>query len=136
LWLFPLALAVGGVLALAVPALPRVDAINVVSLILLGVLVASARQLPGVVLMSLVVVFGVTHGYGNGTALTVGMRKLMFLSGMILSGFFVMVYGLIITASLLSKGPAWFAIVVRVLGSWGAAIGLLVLAVTRKALFP
>ena len=136
LWLFPLALAVGGALALAVPALPSVDAINVFSLILLGVLVASARQLPATILMSLVVAFGVTHGYGNGTALTVDMRKLMFLSGMILSGFFVMVYGLIITASLLSKGPAWFAIVVRVLGSWGAAIGLLVLAVTRKALFP
>lgn len=136
LWLFPSALAVGGVLAVAAPSIPGVDALNVVSLILLGVLVASARKLPVAMLMFLVATLGLSHGYGNGTALTEGMRKLMFLSGVTLSGFFVMAYGLMITESLLNRGTAWLSIAIRVLGSWGAAIGLLVLAVTRKTLFP
>ncbi len=136
LWLFPLALGAGGGLAVIDPTVSGVDAVNVVSLILIGVLVASAKSLPNALLMFLVIALGLSHGYGNGTALADGMRKFMFLFGMVLSGFLVMAYGLIITESLLKKGPAWLSIAIRVLGSWGAAIGLLVLAVTRKTLFP
>lgn len=136
LWLFPLALTLGGAAALALPAVPGVDAMNVSSLVVVGVLVASARTLPTTALLGLVVLFGLSHGYGNGTALSDGMRKGMFISGMVLSGFFVMTYGLIIADNLLRRGPGWVAIAIRVLGSWGAAIGLLVLAVTRKTLFP
>ncbi len=136
LWLFPLALGTGGGLALITPTVPGIDAVNVVSLILLGVLVASARSLPKAVLLCLLIVFGLSHGYGNGTALADGMRKFMFLFGMVLSSFLVMTYGFFITESLLKKGPRWISIAIRVLGSWGAAIGLLVLAVTRKTLFP
>ena len=84
----------------------------------------------------MLIVFGLAHGYGNGTALADGMRKFMFLFGMVLSSFLVMTYGFFITESLLKKGPRWISIAIRVLGSWGAAIGLLVLAVTRKTLFP
>lgn len=136
LWLFPLALGAGGGLAVIVPTASGIDAVNVVSLIMLGVLVASAKSLPNALLMFLVIAFGLSHGYGNGTALADGMRKVMFIFGMVLSGFLVMTYGLIITEALLKKGPGWLSIAIRVLGSWGAAIGLLVLAVTRKNLFP
>ena len=81
LLVFPVGLCLGTCLGLAEPTLPYPAYANLASFLVLGSLVAGAWHLPGAVVVSLAALFGVTHGYANGTAMAQGMSRLLYVPG-------------------------------------------------------
>jgi urease accessory protein len=122
------ALILGAVLAMWLPAVPHVDLINVSSMLVLGILVASALPLPPLVYLGLVVLFGLSHGYANGVEIAPPVRAYLFIPGVALGALVLNGLGLVITEYATRSKIGWMSIAVRVAGSWIAAIGLLVLA--------
>ena len=92
--------------------------------ITLGALVAADRKLPISVVPGSVIVLGLVHGVQNGAGLAatnagmtgaLGVACTIFVTAALLSG------------AVVSLRKPWMRIVVRVAGSWIAAIGLLML---------
>jgi urease accessory protein len=125
---FPLALLMGATLATVAPALPWAPLLNKTSFALLGGLVAAAWRLPLPAVGGLAALFGLSHGYENGMAMTPDMAAHLFVPGVALIGF--LVAALVSAATLaLSARAEWLRIAVRVAGSWIAAIGILMIGV-------
>jgi urease accessory protein len=134
LLVFPVALMVGAAAALWLPPVPGLMFFNMASAILLGGLVASAWPLPAALFYGLVVVFGVSHGFANGEAISASMKAYLFILGIGLAGLAVLAYGTLMVDFLLRRKTGWITIAVRVAGSWIAAIGVLVLATAGKSM--
>jgi urease accessory protein len=131
---FWIALMVGAAIALWVPSVPAVDVINILSALILGALIAAAFPLPVPIHLALALVFGLSHGYANGTAIAPPIKPYLFIPAVGLAGLVVTGYGVIMTDYVLRRKIGWMTIAVRVAGSWIAAIGLLVLATSWKRL--
>jgi len=134
LLVFPFALMLGATAALWAPPLHGLVFFNIVSAILLGGLVASAWPLPRVLFYGLVVLFGLSHGFANGEAVTETTKAYLFILGIGLAGLVVLAYGTLLVDFLLKRKAGWIAIAVRVAGSWIAAIGVLVLATAGRTI--
>ena len=134
LLVFPVALMIGAATALWVRPLPGLAYFNVASAILLGGLVAAAWPLPGAVFYGLVIVFGISHGFANGEAISGSIKAYLFILGIGLAGLAVLAYGTLMVDFLLRRKAGWLHIAVRVAGSWIAAIGVLVLATTGRTM--
>ena len=132
--LFWVALMAGATAALWLPGLAGVDLLNILSALILGALIAAALPLPTLVYSALALLFGLSHGYANGTAVTGLIKPYLFIPGFGLAGLVVTGYGMIMTDYVLRRKVGWMTIAVRVAGSWVAAIGLLVLATSWKRL--
>jgi urease accessory protein len=132
--LFWVALMIGATAALWLPGLPRVDLINILSSLVLGALVAAAMPLPVSAYLVLALLFGLSHGYANGAAITPMIRPYLFIPGVGLAGLVVTGYGVVMVDWLLRRKLGWMAIAVRLVGASIAAIGLLVLATSWKRL--
>jgi len=131
---FPVALMAGAAAALWLAPPPGLAFFNIASAILLGALVAAAWPLPRAVFYGLVVVFGVSHGFANGEAITPTTKAYLFILGVGLSGLVVLAYGTLMVDFLLKRKAGWIHIAVRVAGSWIAAIGVLVLATAGRTI--
>lgn len=121
LFLLPLAWMAGGwigLLARGAPACP----VPALSFLLLGVLVAADLRLParGVAALAL----GLVHGFLNGAAMAPAGGGTLELIGVSAALFVLVALG---AASVVSLKPQWARIAVRVVGSWVAASGLLLL---------
>jgi urease accessory protein len=134
LWAFPAAMAAGACAALSVPDLHGILLFNVASAVVLGTLLAAAFRLPSWVILILAAVFGLSHGYANGSVIMGQIRPGVFIAGMAFASFILMAYTVAATSFLLRLRPTWIAIAVRVAGSWVAAIGLLILSLSQRAL--
>jgi urease accessory protein len=134
LLVFPVALMAGAACALWLPPVPGLAFFNVASAILLGGLVAAAWPLPGAVFYGLVVIFGVSHGFANGEAISGSIKAYLFILGIGLAGLAVLAYGTLMVDFLLRRKAGWITIAVRVAGSWIAAIGVLVLATAGRSM--
>ena len=134
LLVFPVALMAGAAAALWLPPLPGLAFFNIASAIVLGALVAAARPTPRAVFYGLVVVFGISHGFANGEAITQTTKAYLFILGVGLSGLAVLAYGTLMVDFLLKRKAGWMQIAVRVAGSWIAAIGVLELATTGRTM--
>jgi len=131
---FSLMLMLGAAVALWVPAIPYVGLANIFSAVLLGGLIAAAWPLPVLVTQGLAVVFGLSHGLANGSAITSAIRPYLFIPGIGLAGLVVAAWGIILTDFVLRQKAGWMRIALRVAGSWIAAIGILVLATSASTL--
>ena len=123
LCVLPMAWLVGGcvgLLAQGPPALP----IPALSFLILGTLVAADLHLPPTAVMALAVGLGLVHGWLNGVAMQQAGAGVLGLLG-ILAALFVLVA--LVAAGVVSLHRQWTRIVVRVAGSWIAAMGLLLL---------
>ena len=100
------------------------SAAPVVSFLTLGALTAADRRLSALVVTGLAVTVGLVHGAVNGAAVAASGREAIGLIGI---GSTVFVVTAIAAARAVSLRAAWARIVVRVFGSWVAAIGLLML---------
>lgn len=129
LLVFPIGLLVGLGLVRWVPLLAPFSSLNVVSFIVLGALVASAWCLPLWALAGLGLVFGISHGYENGLAMTQQTNVALFVGGVATAGYVVvtLVAALI---SFLSQRRRWLRIAVRAAGSWIAAIGIMMVGLS------
>jgi hydrogenase/urease accessory protein HupE len=122
LFFFPLAWLLGGLAGLFAGSMPTFP-LSAISFLLLGALIAADLHLPDNVFTVLAVAVGVMHGFFNGIALKAGPAGLGLLG--IMATLFVLVA--IVSAFILSLKPPWTRIVVRVAGSWVAAMGLLMI---------
>jgi len=122
---FPLAFAAGALLGVA--AGPELPAVNAVTAIVAGGLVALALGLPRALLYAIVVAVGAIHGLSNGTA--IGQALTPFIAGATLASTLVFAYAFGATHYALKwTTTTWMPVVVRAMGSWIAAFGILTLA--------
>jgi urease accessory protein len=89
---------------------------------LVGALVALDARLPRPAVLGLSCLAGALHGYSNGAALVASGRGWLALPGAT-AAVFVLVT--LLPAIVVSLRPTWTRIVVRVAGSWIAAMGIL-----------
>ncbi len=122
---FPAGLLIGVITASTGSPSPFVTTFNLASFVVLGVLVAGSLRQPLIGLVGLAVVFGFSHGYENVAAIDNNTALHLFAGGIALSGLFLMA---IPAAVVVSLRHHWQQIVVRVIGSWIAAIGVMMLA--------
>jgi len=120
LFVLPLAWFVGGLLGVFVEGLPTMSVAGI-SFLILGVLVAADLNLSQRLFTAVVIVVGLVHGLLNGVALKEGAGILGLIG--IMATLFVIVA--IVSAFIVSLKLPWTRIVVRVAGSWVAAIGIL-----------
>jgi hydrogenase/urease accessory protein HupE len=120
LFVLPLAWFAGGALGVLVEGLPAWP-VAAISFLILGVLVAADLNLSQKSFTAIVVVVGLVHGVLNGVALKEGAGVLGLIG--IMATLFVIVA--IVSALIVSLKQPWTRIVVRVAGSWVAAIGIL-----------
>ncbi len=95
-----------------------------VSFVLLGGLVAADAPLPLYATTMLAALLGLFHGYLNGTAMAQPWPGALGLLGMIAAVFTLVA---IAASFVVPLRAAWARVVVRVAGSWIAAIGLLLI---------
>jgi urease accessory protein len=120
LFVLPLAWFLGGLLGVIIEGLPTMP-VAAISFLILGVLVAADLNLSQKWFTAVVVGVGLVHGVLNGVALKEGAGILGLIG--IMATLFVIVA--IVSAVIVSLKKPWTRIVVRVAGSWVAAIGML-----------
>jgi len=119
-FLLPLAWFLGGLIG-TMSGLEPAYPLSAASFLLLGILVAADIALPLPVVAPLTVLIGLMHGFLNGLVLKSGPGIAGLLG--IMGALFVLVT--LATAVVVSLEKPWTRIVVRVLGSWIAASGML-----------
>jgi len=105
---------------------PWVAGILAATFLVFGLLVASDLKLPPAAVVALALALGVIHGFVNGVAMTqdgatTSVATLQLLG--IAATLFILVA--LVSAAVISLRWDWTRIVVRVAGSWIAAMGLL-----------
>jgi urease accessory protein len=125
--LFPATVGIGGLAAQFVPASTTWDAVNLVSIPVLGIAVAWARALPRWAIAAIAVTVGAALGATNGAEATASMSAWLFVPGLTVSALFLIV---VVVGLVRSAEKQWARIAVRVAGSWIAAIGVMVLALS------
>jgi urease accessory protein len=120
LFVLPLAWFVGGLFGVIIEGLPTVP-VSAISFLILGVLVAADLKLSQKSVTIIVIGVGFVHGLFNGVALKEGAGVLGLIGIMVT--LFVIVA--IASAFIISLKQPWTRIVVRVSGSWVAAMGML-----------
>ena len=119
LFVLPLAWFVGGLLGVIIEGLPTLPVAGI-SFFILGVLVAADLNLSQKWFTAIVVAVGFVHGVLNGVALKEGAGILGLIG--IMATLFVIVS--IVSGFIVSLKKPWTRIVVRVAGSWVAAVGM------------
>ena len=123
LFLLPAAWLGGGVLGLAAHGSVR-PVLTAISFVVLGGLVAADARLPLSATTVLAALLGLSHGYLNGAAIDQPGLGALGLLGMVAAVFTLVALAASFVAPLRA---VWTRVVVRVAGSWIAAIGLLLL---------
>lgn len=108
----------------------HLDIVNAASLLVLGGLVALAARIPHSLLI-VVAVFGMSHGAANAIDLAGTAAPALIVVGVTLAG---LIATLPLAVVITTLGPGWPRIVIRVIGSWIAAIGLMMLGLVLKPL--
>lgn len=121
--------AVGGALGLALAPESPWLALATPGFLVLGALVAADRDLPTGVVAGLAVTIGLVHGFLNGAEAAASRIGLVGLVGSLSALFVVLV---LVAAAGVTLAPTKARVVVRVAGSWIAAIGLLMLGWTFR----
>jgi hydrogenase/urease accessory protein HupE len=114
----------GGIAGYVVGRAPFPGMVTTASFLLPGALIAMDRRLPPAVVSAIAIAVGLLHGCLNGSGIADERREALALVG-VASVVFVVVA--IMSALVVSVRPPWTRVAVRVVGSWIAAIGLLML---------
>ena len=123
LGVLPVAWLAGGGAGLLLHGLPALP-IPALSLLILGTLVAGDLRLPPMAVAALATGLGLVHGCLNGVAMRQAGAGALGLLG-VMAALFVLVA--LAAAFVVALRRPWTRIVVRVAGSWIAAMGLLML---------
>jgi urease accessory protein len=122
---FPLNLGIGAVLGISIHMPALFSWINLGSMVALGLLVAAARPLPSSVAAGLSTLLGITIGLANRAELGGQVSPWRFVPGLALAGLLLVTYGIGCVRRL---SAPWMRIGFRVMGSWIAATGVMVLS--------
>jgi urease accessory protein len=131
LLVLPAALVLGTGLGGALPPPAHLATVNAGSFVVLGLLLALDAVLPSALLLGLGAALGLCNGLANGSGMAGGSDPVLFLLGSALAGFAAI---LLPSAVVVSLTAGWQRIGVRVLGSWLAAVGAMILALPQSAL--
>ena len=126
LLLFPIGLFVGAVVAGNLEPSPYVEWFNRLSFVALGTLIAGAVRLPLSALAPSAVLLGFSHGYENTAGISSSVAMYLFVPGIVVTGVAIVA---IFAAAVVSREVSWQKVAVRVVGSWIAAIGILLIGV-------
>jgi urease accessory protein len=127
LLLFPLGLLFGAAAASNLEPNSMVEWFNRLSFVALGALVAGAVQAPLAALATLAFVVGLSHGYENTADISSTVVMYLFVPGVVVTGLAIIA---VFAAVAFSRKAAWQNIAVRVVGSWIAAVGILMIGVS------
>lgn len=119
-----LAWLTGGLAGLALPTVDAVPALAGLAFLATGGLVAAEARLPAAGVAALSVCLGLPLGYLNGSAMALAKLGALGLVGIVATLFVTIALGAALVVAIRSP---WGRIAVRVVGSWIAAIGLLML---------
>ena len=97
-------------------------AASAVSFLVIGILLAADVHLKPALLLAVTLLFGVFHGYLNGT---LASEAGLGLGGLIGIAATVFVFVALLASLAISLRDGWQRIAARVAGSWIAAVGLL-----------
>ncbi len=128
--LLPAAWLVGGQAGLMFPASASLSMATGVSFLLAGALVAADRDLPLPVVAALASVIGAFHGFLTGAALAPSPSGALELTGTMVA---LIVVVTLLAGLVVSIKAFWARIAVRVVGSWIAATGLLMIGWSVRA---
>ena len=123
LFAVPAAWLIGGLAGLVLKTAVN-PYLTTVSFLVLGGLVAADMKIPPNVMITLISIFGLFHGYLNGSVMAQAKLGLLGLVG-ITATVFVLIA--LVTGFVVSLKAHWTRIAVRVAGSWIAAMGILLL---------
>ncbi|KAI93422.1 hypothetical protein T281_16830 [Rhodomicrobium udaipurense JA643] len=123
---FPVGLGLGVAIGCAQPELAFLTTANIVSILVLGALVALTLPLAPFAVGAVAFVIGVSHGYSNGAAMTEAVNPALFAPGVVVAGYITVLIVAAITAILTQRWRA-ARVGVRALGSWIFAIGVMML---------
>lgn len=121
---FPAALAAGTLLIALRPVPTALATFEVLITITAGLLIALARTFPSWVPVGLSIFIGLAIGWSNGAEITSGISAVRFVVGLSMVGLLATSYGIGLVRRLKME---WAQVAVRVVGSWLAAVGILVL---------
>ena len=131
-WLIPASfvgmMVVGGVLGAAAIGLPLVEVGIVLSVVVLGALVASGRALPAVLATALVGLFAVFHGHAHGTEMPAAASGVAYGVGFILATALLHGAGLLAGFGLARLGTRVGGGLLRASGAAASCAGLLLFA--------
>lgn len=126
----PAAWLVGGLGGLMIPFTVSVDWVNGLVFLLAGALVAADCNLPLAIVVTLAAIIGGFDGFSIGAALTRTPSAALELTGMLGA---VIVVVTLVAGIVVSLKAFWMRVAVRVLGSWMAATGLLMIGWSLRA---
>jgi hydrogenase/urease accessory protein HupE len=118
----PIAWLLAGLIGLHLPTPPQLPELSLLSLVILGVLVAADLRIAPPMVAVLAGSYGALHGLLNGSALAAIGAGALALFGIVATA---LVIALLISAAVVALRAAWTRIAVRVAGSWVAAVGML-----------
>jgi hydrogenase/urease accessory protein HupE len=124
LFVLPTAWLLASLLGVATAAGDGGTTISALWLLALGALLASNLALPPLVATALAVLLGLQRGLGNGSGMVHSADTIVALVGLGLAVFVVVALA---AAFVVGLRAAWARVAVRVIGSWVAASGLLLL---------
>lgn len=130
LFVLPVAWIMGGLAGYSHGAEVIPGALTALSFLVLGVLTAADRRLGAGMVAGLATILGMLHGWLNGAGIAAAGREPLALAGIGAAVFVLIALGAALVVSLRS---GWQRIVIRVAGSWVAAIGLLLLGWSLRA---
>jgi len=128
--LLPLAWLAGGEIGVAFPSAANLDWVSALCFLLVGALVAADRNLSSRELGPLCAAIGGFQGFLTGSALSVMPSSHLELVGSVTALLIVVTLAAGVVVSIRAY---WARIAVRVVGSWIAATGLLMLGWTLRA---
>jgi urease accessory protein len=121
---FPAALIAGALLATSGSAPSYLGVVQLILTAAFGILVVIARRIPTWLLVVLGAVLGISVGWANAAELVGQLSRFRFIAGLAVVGLILLVYGNGLVRNLKTE---WTQIAVRVVGSWIAAVSILVL---------
>lgn len=129
LFALPVSWVVGGLAGHASGAQVMPGALTALSCIVVGLLTALDQRIPARVLTGIAIALGLLHGWLNGAGIANDRGDGLALLGIGAAVFVLVAIG---AALVVSVRAAWQRVVVRVAGSWVAAVGLLMLGWALK----
>ena len=113
-----------GLIGMRLPVNLDLTWLSVLSFLILGVLVAFDAKLSPVAVAALGAAYGALHGLLNGSALAAISASPSALFGIVLT---VIAITLLTASAVVTVRALWARLAVRVVGSWVAAVGMLML---------
>ncbi len=126
----PAAWLIGGVGGMMFPSTTSVDWVNGFVFLVAGALVALDCKLPSTIVITLAAIIGGFDGYSIGAGLTRTPSAALMLTGMLGA---VIVVVTLVAGVVVTLKAFWMRVAVRVMGSWIAATGLLMIGWSLRA---